>query len=214
MRFFALVITALMFGAAGARVEAQAGPAPVPPPAAEAPAEPAVTPEEQAEKDRKARQLFEAGRLAYGDGYFSKAYENFRLSYELSQRHALLFNLGMAAERARLDAEALDAFEAYLRHIPNAQNANYVRGRIAFLRDKKQESEPAAPEALQPGPAAATAPDQAPGDDSGLVGKWWFWGAIGAGAALATVTVVLVASGDGEPVRGDVGGVVATLELE
>ncbi|MDD9933636.1 MAG: tetratricopeptide repeat protein [Myxococcales bacterium] len=204
--FGVLVLVLLPAAAAGAQ---QAQPAPVP----------ALSAEEQAAKDAKAKQLFEAGRVAYDGGHFDNAYENFRLSYELSDKPVLLFNIGMAAERSRRDAEALAAYERYLELQPDASNGGYVRERIRFLRESEQEraaeAEAAAAASTRPGPAEATADyPEAPVRDGSVTEEWWFWGAIGLGAVLVTTTIVVAASGEEDPVGGDVGGVIATLELE
>lgn len=203
--------------------------------AAPARAQEAAAGSSKADRDAKARQLFEAGRIAYEEGLFDNAVENFRAAYKLSGRTALLYNLGMAAERARLDEEALQAFETYLANNPSAQNRGYVEQRIAFLREAIAEreakaaadAEAARAEAAaedeptpQAAPTAALAPDpeyQGPSDtaeDKGLLSKWWFWTAVGVGAAAITTGIILATSGEDDPIRGDIGGTITTLQVQ
>jgi hypothetical protein len=111
----AAVVTGVLAGAA--IVEAQARPA-----------------GEAAQVDEEARHLFEAGTRAFSDGRFEVALARFREAYELSRRPALLYNVGQAADRIRMDREALDAFERYLAAEPNAANRREVESRITALR--------------------------------------------------------------------------------
>src|SRR5687767_8425343 len=85
-------------------------------------------------RDEEARQLFEAGAIAYRDGHYEDAEPYFRRAYELSHRAQLLFNLGKAAERARHDDAALAAYEEFLRLDPNTDLRARVETRIAALR--------------------------------------------------------------------------------
>lgn len=97
--------------------------------------------EVRASDDAEARSLFEAGAEAFSNGRFERALEYFERSYELSHRPELLFNIGTAADRLRLDARALAAFEAYLEAAPDAENAAMVRARIAALERVLAERE-------------------------------------------------------------------------
>ena len=84
--------------------------------------------------DAEARGLFQAGTAALADGRTREAYDYFRRSHELSGRAALLYNMGIAADRSRMDAEALDAFERFLAAEPETERRAEVEGRIAALR--------------------------------------------------------------------------------
>lgn len=84
--------------------------------------------------DEEARLLFNAATSALNDGRFSVALERFREAYELSHRPVLLYNIGLTADRMRLDDEALAAFEEYLARVPDAENRREVEGRVAALR--------------------------------------------------------------------------------
>lgn len=84
--------------------------------------------------DTEARNLFEAGRLAFAGGSFERALSYFKQAYDLSHRAPLLYNIGVAADRLRHDQEALDAFEQYLREVPSAANREEVEGRVTAIR--------------------------------------------------------------------------------
>lgn len=87
-------------------------------------------------QDAEARGLFEAGRAAFDGGRFEEALHHFERSYELSQRHELLFNIGHSAQLlGRLD-RAIEAFEAYLRLLPEGTMRVRVEPRLAALREQ------------------------------------------------------------------------------
>src|SRR5688572_22790375 len=58
---------------------------------------------QDADVDMRARQLFEEGRGLFAEQRYEDALDRFRRSYDLSHRPALLYNIGLAADRARLD---------------------------------------------------------------------------------------------------------------
>ena len=116
-------------------------------------------------QDSRARALFEAGRTAYEAGDYESALTHFRQAYEGSQRPALLFNIGQAADRLRRNEEALAALEAYLSQVPDAPNREAVDNRIAILRDvvarERQAAAPAAaptPVSTEPEPSVQSKP--------------------------------------------------------
>lgn len=144
-------------------------------------AAPAAAQEEAGTRDAEARALFEAGVLAFDDERYEDALGHFRRAYELSGRPALLHNVGLAAERAGREADALDAFEAYLRAVPDAANRAEVEARIDELRADVADATPAASPA---GPR--------PERDSGwILGRTWTWIALGAAAVLGGAAAVV-----------------------
>jgi len=86
-----------------------------------------------AKTDKKARELFEKGRAAWDEGRFREAWEYWHHSYRLSRRPELLYNVGQAADRLRMDREALEAFRLYLEKNPDASNRKEVENRIRIL---------------------------------------------------------------------------------
>ena len=184
-----------------------------------------TTTDEQAEKDREARLMFEAGRSAYDAGRFTDALKSFQRAYELSQRPALLYNLGQAADRLREDEIALDAFERFVQAVPASDLRPGVEERIRVLRGVLAEKQAAAQRAVSPVQVAqaaepspiAAAPatnDDAPRDDDGSVlSKWWLWAGAGGVVAAVVITALVVSSGGGggsggELVKGSDGKVI------
>ncbi len=89
----------------------------------------------EAPGDEEARALFRAGRAAFDEGRYEAALERFEQSYALSERPALLYNIGQAADRLRHDDRAVDAFERYLAETePDAPNRTAVEARLVVLR--------------------------------------------------------------------------------
>jgi tetratricopeptide (TPR) repeat protein len=170
----------------------------------------------KAEQDREARFLFEAARSAYDAGRYEDALTSFQRAYELSQRPALLYNVGQAADRLRKDEIALDAFERYVQALPDAENRPAVEERIRVLRAvlaEKRAAAQAAPSPMQaaqaaPPPSNATAPAGARTtqderkDEGGLLTKWWLWAGAGGVVAAVVVTALIASSGDGASTQG------------
>lgn len=126
-----------------------------------------------AKTDKKARELFEKGRTAWDEGRFREAWEYWHHSYRLSRKPELLYNVGQAADRLRMDREALEAFRLYLEKNPNAPNRKEVENRIQILErevDKKsaQSEEPTSylSEGLNDEDVAATSEDA--GSEGGI----------------------------------------------
>jgi tetratricopeptide (TPR) repeat protein len=165
---------------------------------------------QQSDVDAEAQATFQAGLIAYEAGRYQSALDNFERAYELSQRPALLYNVGLAAERLRNDARAVSAYERFLVEVPDAPNADQVRARLDVLRRsiaEREETERRLREATVASPdaspdtspeAASEAPSEAPPESSSgsaarislLVGG----GALLAGAAVTTGFTVRVAN--------------------
>lgn len=158
--------------------------------------------------DAEARGLFRAGRDAYNDARYEQALELFRRAYELSRRPALLYNVGQAADRLRRDDEAIEAFEAYLAALPEAENRLEVETRLAVLRRHQAET------AAARNSARGSSTGSADGNDDGIVvavvigavSALLLGGAIALGAALYDPGTMPAPAGDIGPE-----GVVAAL---
>lgn len=192
--------------------------------------------------DEEGRGLFVAGRAAYEEGRYADALAYFQRSYEVSQRAALLYNIGQAQDRLRYDAEALESFRKYVALMPDAPNVKEANNRIRALEaiveraTKEREaaaavatanesapaasapsaaSEPAEPAPTQPAPAAATAATSDKAEGGGLLSQWWFWTA--AGVVVSGVVVgafVLGASEETEKARaGNTGISIPSLRF-
>lgn len=118
----------------------------------------------QDEQDEEARGLFSAGSAAFSNGRYDEAREYFERAYDLSHRAELLYNIGQAADRARHDAIALEAFERYLAQVTDVPNRTEIEGRIRVLRAAlaAQTAAPAPPSEPPPTPATAPPPQVEP----------------------------------------------------
>lgn len=112
--------------------------------------------------DLEARRAFEEGREAYDHGAFVAALVHFERAYELSKRTMLLFNIARAADADGQAGRARAAYEAYLEAFPTAENADFVRARIA----KMQEIEAAKASAAEGFASAQPAVQAAPSDEA------------------------------------------------
>jgi tetratricopeptide (TPR) repeat protein len=170
------------------------GPAVAPPPA-------------QVDRTEEAKALFAAGRSAFEAGRYQDALGHFERCYEISQRAALLYNIGITHDRLRDDERALHFYDSYLAAVPTADNRVEVETRSAAIRsalERRKSASPATAAAPAPSEAAATvatpsesyspATDEpADRDEGGLLSKWWFWTAVGVvavGAISAGAIVV------------------------
>jgi tetratricopeptide (TPR) repeat protein len=180
--------------------------------------------------DQEARTLFQAGTMAYSDGRFEEAMRLFEKSYELSRRPSLLFNIASAAERLRMEAEAVAAYEKYLEQVQDAPNRKFVESRLEVLRrqlERQASQEQAAAQGAEPtavpSPAEAAraestgfeAGTREPVDSPPITRRWWFWTSVGAIVVAGVVLGVLLGgsrSGAGGEYPSDtVGGTIFTL---
>lgn len=142
--------------------------------------------EQRGALDDEARQLFEAGDVAYQNGRFDRAYEYFRQSYELSNRALILYNMGLSAELARRDEEALEAYRGYLAAVPASEVHARVRTRVEVLEARVASGDADPPAASDDGGGASQSTEG--GGSDGLGG----WLLFGGGLAVAITGAVLV----------------------
>lgn len=174
-------------------------------------------------RDEEARQLFEAGRIAYSNGHYEDALHHFTRAHELSGRGALLYNVGQSLDRLRRDAEAIEAFEAFLAAEPEAPQRAQVETRLTILRQSVAEEQArqaaleeerrraeqeaiarvAAEEQAHQAEEQALAANADSGGGGGIATKWWFWTIVGVVAIGAGVGIGL-AVGGGDTVEGPV----------
>lgn len=91
--------------------------------------------------DAAAREYFNAGRAAFDQADYESALTYFRHAYRTSGRAALLYNIGIAADRLQRDKEALQAFEHYLDRAEKPPRETEVRTRIEALKKSIAEKE-------------------------------------------------------------------------
>lgn len=211
-----LILALLLWGSA--RADAQGGPK-----------TPGAAPAD-VDRTEEAKGLFNAGRAAFDAGRYADALDYFQRAYGISGRAGLLYNIGLAFDRLREDERALDAYDQYLAHAPDASNRAEVETRAAAIRAALARRQPAEAAAPTPAQTAAAAPAPAPvvsvaatadpepradrDESSGLLSQWWFWAAAGVVVAGGVTAAVLVAgSGDDDPdpIAPASGIVVSTL---
>ena len=94
----------------------------------------AASPAAAQDTTEEARLAFEAGREAFANGRFGPALEYFDRAYALTQHPDILYDIGHTADRARQDARALEAFEAFLEARPESDERPAIETRMATLR--------------------------------------------------------------------------------
>jgi tetratricopeptide (TPR) repeat protein len=176
-------------------------------------------------------ELLEAGKAAYAAGRFAEALNDFEQAYQRTQRASILYRIGDTADKLGDHERAISGFQQYLEAVPNAKEADFVRSRIAANRQALQHpgaQAPLAAPALSPAAAAHAAEpdpvstpkapvDAAPSASKDLKREWWLWAGAGT-LAVATIVIVAVVIGSSDntqqvaPVKGNVGGIVRTLE--
>lgn len=122
----------------------------------------------RAQSDDEARGLYSAGVAAFSAGRYEDALGYFQRAYELSHRAHMLYNIGHAADRARRDEIALDAFERYLAGVADIENRAEIEGRIRVLRAAVAERQARTapldppPDITDPDPPSVDIPTVAP----------------------------------------------------
>jgi tetratricopeptide (TPR) repeat protein len=168
-------------------------------------APPADPPEEDAAaRDARAREHFQGGAEALGQGRYEFALAAFQEAYRLSQRPGLLYNIALAHDRLRQDREALDAYERYLAEAGEIGNRAEVERRVDVLRRTLATSEQSAQtEATESAGGAESGTvslvettTAAPADDGGT--DLLPWVVIGASGAVAITGAVLFIVGRGD----------------
>ena len=147
----------------------------------------------------QARKAFAAGTRAYSAGDFEKALGSFRQAYRLTGSPDLLYNIATVSDRMRLDEEALEAYQGYLRARPKSADREHVESRIAVLRlaieERRRADLEAEIEARQAAiEAAARVKAERPLTEYVGPGPGP-WITIGAGSATAVVGAVLFGLG-------------------
>lgn len=158
---------------------------------AQAPAEDAAP--RESDPEAEAREAFREGSDAYAEARYGEAMRLFRRAYELSGRAALLYNIGLTADRLRDDAAAVEAFERYLASGEDARRDEVERrlaaSRARLIASSVPDSRPD-PARLDSGDVDPTPPAEP--DGPSRAGPW----AVGlTGAVLAVGGAVMLAVG-------------------
>jgi tetratricopeptide (TPR) repeat protein len=143
-----------------------------------------------AARDEEARNLFQAGRVAFSDGRYDDALSYFEKAYELSGRPELLYNVGTAADRPRRTEQAVAAFEQFLAEVPeDAANRKEVESRVGLLKQELEERRLREEEIARREAESAARAEEAPPPSYGpFEGRRFTWVALGLSAAAAGVS--------------------------
>lgn len=95
------------------------------------------------ERIQRAKGAFELGTRAYEEGEFPKALSYFKRAYRLTKSPDLLYNIATVADRMRLDEDALEAYEGYIKARPGSGDREHVEGRIRVLQGSIAERQAA-----------------------------------------------------------------------
>jgi tetratricopeptide (TPR) repeat protein len=82
----------------------------------------------------QARTLRRAGQRATAEGRIEEAFALFRAAAEQSRDPDVWLDLGTSADRLRMDAVAVEAYQTFLERSPNAANRAEIEGRLRVLR--------------------------------------------------------------------------------
>jgi tetratricopeptide (TPR) repeat protein len=171
-------------------------------------------------------ELFQAGKVAYGERRFADALYDFEQAYQRLQRPAILYRIGDTADKLGEHERAVSALRLYLDAQPQAQDREFIESRIrANLEALQLPRVGATADALSPEAAARSStnvpaptgstPPPAPSNGKDVLRAWWLWAGAGT-VAVAGIVVAAVLIGSSSthaqpPVQGNVGGVVQTL---
>jgi tetratricopeptide (TPR) repeat protein len=106
-----------------------------------------------------AKRHYKLGATLYHRSEFEGALKQFNLSYKLSKKSALLFNIARCHESLGQHSEAIAAYEEFLKS--NPRNPENIRIRIRNLRrliEKKKKDEPTPSPPDEPKAPAAVTP--------------------------------------------------------
>lgn len=95
-------------------------------------------PDQKANADQRARELFVKGDTAYAEGRYEEALGAFEEALELSGRPQLLFNISNALERLGRLTEAVDALEKYIAS-GKAHDKDVIQKRLVNLKKRVEE---------------------------------------------------------------------------
>ena len=188
----------------------------------------AIGPVLVARPEESARGHHEHGRRQFSQGQYEGAIASYRKAYELKADPSYLLDIAEAYRALDVPERAVFFYNRYLSAHPNPPNRFEIEAEVARLKRRLPPELATAPDAPA-APAAATAPPSAaplgprgqalpPGDpaalgsDAGLaarpvrddqrplVGRWWFWTAIGALAATGATVAILSSSRGGDEI--------------
>lgn len=100
----------------------------------------AAAQEVDADRERRARQHYEAGTAYFDTGDYESALREFREAYAESPHAELLYNVYLCQERIGNLSEAVEALEAFL-ETPNVPRREILERRLVYLRERAARGE-------------------------------------------------------------------------
>jgi len=122
-----------------------------------------------------ARQHYAQGSKSFDLGLYDQAVKEYMAAYEAKPDPALLYNIAQAHKLAGHPEQAIRFYRTYLSRVPDAQNADEVRAKIAELQkavDQQQKAQSMPPDhvkplgSVAPTPTVAAAPSPSPSASS------------------------------------------------
>jgi hypothetical protein len=176
---------------------------------------------ETPEAERAARRLFESGEAHFRSGLFAEALAEYQAGYEIHPLPGFLINIAQCQRRLGNLTVARATYRKFIMVAPDSPFVPQVKALIAELDvltqdlattppptttkpEDAQAKEPAVsppapepPAQTSPGPGVAAAgidltSPPAPAEQPPAQKRWWLWGLIGAAAAGAVTTIVLL----------------------
>ncbi len=149
---------------------------------------PSVAVAQTASAKAKAQALLKDGLDLYDRGERTAALEKFQAAYAAFPSPKLLFNVGQANRDLGRRAEALDAFERFLRDATDASPETIAEARRSVAELRAQTVAAAATTAPNAFTATESAPTAAPSDSGPK--KWLVWGGAAATGVFGVAAVV------------------------
>jgi tetratricopeptide (TPR) repeat protein len=145
--------------------------------------------------EETARAHHEQGRLSASAGRYETAIAEYRRAYELKADPSFLYDIAEAYRGLGVPERAVFFYRRYLSTHTNPPNRPEVESQIAALEPPTAPPLTEASVVGAPPPLVLTAPVHPVSDrERSVVGRWWFWTAIGALAAAGATVAILAAT--------------------
>ncbi|MBN2341011.1 MAG: hypothetical protein JXX29_06060 [Deltaproteobacteria bacterium] len=97
----------------------------------------------QSEDLEKAQEIYRKAVEAFSQKTYEDALAQFKEAYNLSQKPAILYNLAVCHEKLKQTDHAIAYYELYLEEVPEAEDAAFVKQKVAWLKDPENNPPPA-----------------------------------------------------------------------
>ncbi len=135
--------------------------------------------------DEAARAHFRSGTAYFERGDYDAALREFQASLEQSGRAELLYNIASCHERLDHLAQAVEAFDRYLREVPDVQGRGALEARVDRLRERIVASGRPRPGDATTGAAADNTRVDDPTPSGGVPALSWISWSVGAAGLVA-----------------------------